>query len=42
MTRRDMKTVVQVPRANFVPKKVEYVKRTAGGLPMYRTGFALT
>ncbi|EED23858.1 conserved hypothetical protein [Talaromyces stipitatus ATCC 10500] len=33
---------VEVPRANFVPKKVEFVKRTADGLPTYRTGFALT
>ena len=34
--------VVQVPRGNFLPKKVEFVKRTADGLPLYRTRFALT
>lgn len=43
MTKQDTKLpVVQVPRANFLPKKVEFVKKTAGGLPTYRTGFALT
>lgn len=43
MTNKDTKTpVVQVPRGNFLPKKVEFVKRSAGGLPTYRTGFALT
>lgn len=43
MAKKDAKTpVVQVPRGNFLPKKVEFVKRTAGGLPTYRTGFALT
>jgi hypothetical protein len=42
-TKNDVKPpLVQVPRANFLPKKVEFVKRTAGGLPTYRTGFALT
>lgn len=42
-TKKDTKLpVVQVPRANFFPKKVEFVKRTAEGLPTYRTGFALT
>ncbi|GAM39005.1 hypothetical protein TCE0_034f10196 [Talaromyces pinophilus] len=41
--KKDSKTpVVQVPRGNFLPKKVEFVKRTASGLPTYRTGFALT
>jgi hypothetical protein len=34
--------VVQIPRANFLPKKVEFVTQTADGLPTYRTGFALT
>lgn len=43
IAKKDAKTpVVQVPRGNFLPKKVEFVKRTAGGLPTYRTGFALT
>lgn len=44
MKQKDMKKLpaVQVPRGNFVPKKVEFVKRTADGLPVYRTGFALT
>lgn len=34
--------VVQIPRANFLPKKVEFVTQTPDGLPTYRTGFALT
>lgn len=34
--------MVQVPRANFFPKKVEFVTKTSSGLPTYRTGFALT
>lgn len=36
------KVTAEVPRANFTPKRVDFRTEVPGGLPTYRTGFALT
>lgn len=36
------RTVAVIPRANFLPKKVEFRNETPGELPVYHTSFALT